>query len=106
MSIEDASVPRPTPSVRLPIDSFNVNLIALLVAIILTVVGVKLTSFLPSKYYFSFSKVVDTQRSTTPFLINTPAYVVEDDLCKALDRDPNLKRISCKAPAEIGGERR
>jgi hypothetical protein len=88
MSTEDASVPRSPPSAPLSIETFNVNLIALLVAIVLAMVGVKLTSFLPSKYYFSFSKMVDTSRSATPFLISTPAYVAEDDLCKALDRDP------------------
>lgn len=91
-----------TPS-RSPLgvlDAFNVNLIALLVALVLTGVGVKLTSFLPSKYYFSFSKLVNNDNSTSPFLISTPPYIAEDDLCKALERDKDLKQISCNKAGE------
>lgn len=78
------------------LDSFNVNLIALLFTLVLTAVGVKLTSFLPSKYYFSFSKLVNDENSTTPFLISTPPYVAADDVCRALERDKGLKQINCK----------
>jgi hypothetical protein len=94
MSVDDVTGRRPATGGLL--ESFNVNLIALVLALGLTVIGVKLTSFLPSRYYFSFSKLVDTENSTTPFLIASPPYLVPDDICKALDRDPSLKQISCK----------
>lgn len=95
----------PTPSGPASgvLDAFNVNLIALLVALVLTGVGVKLSSFLPSKYYFSFSKFVDTENSTSPFLINTPPYLAEDDICKALERNPSLKQISCNKEGDKEG---
>jgi hypothetical protein len=86
------------------LSSFNVNLLALVLALGLTVIGVKLTSFLPSRYYFSFSKLVDNTNSTTPFLISTPPYLAEDDLCKALDREPGLEKINCKAKEKDGSE--
>lgn len=86
------------------LNSFNVNLLALIFALGLTVIGVKLTSFLPSRYYFSFSKLVDNSNSTTPFLISTPPYLSEDDLCKALDREPSLQKINCKTKEKDGAE--
>ncbi|MDX3972037.1 MAG: hypothetical protein QHD01_36315 [Bradyrhizobium sp.] len=97
MTTLDATPSSPASGV---LDSFNVNLIALLVALVLTGVGVKLTSFLPSKYYFSFSKLVNGDNSTTPFLITTPPYLAEDDLCKALDRDKSLKQITCNKESD------
>lgn len=97
MTTQDVTSPKPVLG---GLDSFNVNLIALLLALVLTAVGVKLTSFLPSKYYFSFSKLVNDERSTTPFLITTPPYVVADDVCKALERDKSLKQITCNKDNE------
>jgi hypothetical protein len=100
MSVDDVTGRRPATGGGL--ESFNVNLIALILALGLTVIGVKLTSFLPSRYYFSFSKLVDTENSTTPFLIASPPYLVPDDICKALDRDPSLKQINCKTAEKEG----
>jgi hypothetical protein len=102
MTILDATPSRPASGV---LDAFNVNLIAMLVALVLTGVGVKLSSFLPSKYYFSFSKFVDTDNSTSPFLINTPPYLAEDDICKALERNPSLKQITCKKEGDKEGDK-
>jgi len=101
MTTLDATPSRPASGA---LDAFNVNLIALLVALVLTGVGVKLSSFLPSKYYFSFSKFVNTENSTSPFLISTPPYLAEDDICKALERNPGLKQISCNKQGAKEGE--
>jgi hypothetical protein len=101
LPLQRKGAPMTAPDVTSPssvsggLDSFNVNLIALLVALVLTAVGVKLTSFLPAKYYFSFSKLVNNDSYTTPFLISTPPYVAADDLCKALEREKSLKQITC-----------
>ncbi len=85
-----------TPPYRSGFDllTLNVNLIALLAALVLTVVGVKLTSFLPEKYYFSFAKVVEPGR-TTPFLVGPPPYVSDKDLKARLDNDPEWKQNQC-----------
>jgi hypothetical protein len=93
MSVDDATSRRPATGVLL--ESFNVNLVALILALGLTVIGVKLTSFLPSKYYFSFSKLINTEISATPFLITSPPYLDPDDICDAFDRDLGLKQINC-----------
>jgi hypothetical protein len=102
MSVDDVTGRRPAMGGGL--ESLNVNLVALILALGLTVIGVKLTSFLPSKYYFSFSKIVDTERSPTPFLIGSPPYLAPDDLCNVLDREPSLKGISCGGAGQSEGD--
>jgi hypothetical protein len=76
------------------IPTINVNLIALLAAILLTMGGVKLTQFLPAKYYFSFSQLV-SPNNATPFLIATPAYVSEQKLCEIIANDKRLTGLKC-----------
>jgi hypothetical protein len=85
-----------TPPSRSGLDllTLNVNLIALLAALLFTVGGVKLTSFLPEKYYFSFAKVV-VPGKTTPFLVGAPPYVSDDELQKRLDKIPDWKQKQC-----------
>jgi hypothetical protein len=72
----------------------RVNIFALGIAIALTVLGVKLTSFLPDRIYFSFSKAINTSSRPSPFLI-TPPYLTETELCKALKDNPELKLLKC-----------
>ncbi len=83
---------RPSNSFR--ILTINVNLIAVVIAAILTIGGVKLTQYLPSKYYFSFSQLVSPD-TTSPFLIATPAYVTADKLCDMVKRDKRLTGLTC-----------
>jgi hypothetical protein len=52
------------PSGGFNIPAINVNLIALIAAVLFTIGGVKLTAFLPAKYYFSFAQFVNSQNGT------------------------------------------
>jgi hypothetical protein len=83
------------PSGGFNIPAINVNLIALIAAVLFTIGGVKLTAFLPAKYYFSFAQFVNSQNSTTPFLVSTPAYVTEEQLCDLIKKDNRLKVVKC-----------
>jgi hypothetical protein len=98
MSVDGTSTSGATPPSRSGLDllTLNVNLIALLAALVFTVVGVKLTSFLPAKYYFSFAKVVQPDR-TTPFLVGTPVYVSEKELGDRLEKNQDWKQKQCEA---------
>jgi hypothetical protein len=106
MSTSDATpIGRATPPpYSFDVFALNVNLIALIAALMFTFVGIKLTSFLPSKYYFSFSKLVDSHKHLEiPFLITTPAYLNEDKLCEILNGTKELQHLKCETAQQSGG---
>jgi hypothetical protein len=87
----DATVAPPS---RFAIPTINVNLVALVVTVLLTIGAIKLTHYLPAKYYFSFSQLV-SPNNATPFLIATPAYVTEQKLCDIIANDKRLTGLTC-----------
>ena len=98
------SEPGTTPSLgTASLLAINVNIVALIISIFLTVVGVKLTSFLPEKYYFSFSQFVDSDKAT-PFLIAAPGHVADEKLCDVFASDKRLKPSACKTDVPPPGE--
>jgi hypothetical protein len=88
------SEPSTTPSLgTASLLAINVNIVALIVSIFLTVVGVKLTSFLPEKYYFSFSPFVDSNKAT-PFLIAPPGHVADEKICDVFAFERNCDGLA------------
>lgn len=75
----------------------KVNVVALILCAVITFAGVKVSSFLPAKLYFSFTKMINTAEKPSPFMVQ-PAYVEEKTLCSILDPNPNLKQIRCVKP--------
>lgn len=72
----------------------HIGVAALILSALLTFAGVKLTSLLPDKLYFSYSKVVDNA-ATSPFLISIPPYISPDQLCDVLKSHSEIKQLQC-----------
>lgn len=90
---------RPPVGFDLAFFTVRINFLAFCVAIVLTIVGVKLSSYLPELMYFSFSRALDTSKKPSPFLIQ-PSYLSRDEVCKAIEQNKDLKSLRCDAPEE------
>jgi hypothetical protein len=78
--------------------AIKINLAAALGCMLAVFIGVKLTSLLPEKLYFSFSKVV-TEDQQSPFLIQPP-HLREDQVCDALKQEKGIKSLQCQTEDE------
>jgi hypothetical protein len=103
LTMSDPASPARAPMATLPASpnlfAAQVNLAAVILAIILTFAGVKVTQLLPDKLYFSFSKVVD-KSSTSPFLINVPPHISQDNVCNIIKTHPEVSHLKCTAEEE------
>jgi hypothetical protein len=78
-----------SPGAANPFD-INVNLTALLLALVLTAGTIHATRWvIPDKLYFSFSKLINV-KETSPFLIGAPPGITEDEVCEELAKDKDL----------------
>lgn len=63
--------------------AYNINLSALVLGIFIVIVGYKLLSYLPEKYYFTFSKVIEGHTQKAFFV--PPPGVLDSRVCQTLN---------------------
>ena len=90
-----AAQPRSTSARLSASDIVNtkVNVVAVVACVLLIIAGIKLTSFLPERLYFSFSKVLSG--SETQLFLIQPPYLTEDQACDALRQNKQIKELKC-----------
>lgn len=90
----------PSPPVGRGINAADIvatrtNVVAVVACIVLVILGIKLTSFLPERLYFSFSKVLAGSEAQL-FLI-PPPYLTEEQACNVLRQNKDIKDLKCSA---------
>lgn len=89
--------PRSTSATTSAIDivTTRVNVAAVIACVLLVIAGIKLTSFLPERLYFSFSRVVSG--SDAQLFLIPPPYLTEEQACDALRKNKEIKELKCAA---------